>query len=173
MKNARLWAIAIAVLVIVGGIAAYFLFYEGTLAVYVKDAPGSWDHVWVTFSGVAIHESGQDNATWKNVSNTKMTVDLASLTNVSQLLGKISLNPGHYEQIRLSVVNASGQQNGSNQIITISVPPDNATLKIVGQFTISSGQTTTVTIDINLASSLHDVNGTWEFSPVGGMTVGH
>ncbi len=172
MKNPRLWAIAIAVLVIVGGVAAYFLLYEGSVAVYVKDAPGSWEHVWVTFSGVDIHESGQGNATWKTVSTTTTTVDLASLTNFSKLLGKASLNPGHYEQVRLSIVNASGQQTGSNQIVTISVPPDNATLKIVGQFTIASGQTTVVTVDINLAASLHDSNGTWQFSPVGGMTVG-
>jgi hypothetical protein len=172
MKNARLWALAIAVLVIVGGVAAYFLLYEGAVAVYVKDAPGAWDHVWVTFSGVAIHESGQDNASWKNVSSTQQTVDLASLTNVSQLLGKVSLNPGHYEQIRLSVVKVTGQLNGSTQIVNITLPPDNATLKIVGQFTISSGQTTAVTVDIRLAQSLHDVNGTWVFTPVFGMTVG-
>lgn len=172
MKHARLWAIAIAALVIVGGIAAYFLLYQGTVAVYVKDAPGAWDHVWVTFSGVAIHESGQDNATWKNVSSTTQTVDLAALTNVSQLLGKASLSPGHYEQIRLSVVNVTGVLNGTTQIVTISVPPDNATLKIVGQFTVSSGQTTSITVDIRLAQSLHDVNGTWVFTPVFAMTVG-
>lgn len=172
MKNARIWAIAIAVLVIVAGVAAYFLLYEGSVAIYVKDASGPWEHVWVTFSGVAIHESGQGNATWKDVSSTKQTVDLAALTTTSQLLGKISLSPGHYEQIRLTVVNVTGQQTGSTQIVTITVPPDNATLKIVGQFTISSGQTTAVTVDISLAPSLHVVNGTWQFSPVGAMTVG-
>ena len=168
MKHARLLAVAIAALVIVGGIAAYFLLYEGSVAVYVKDAPGQWEHVWVTFSGVSIHQSGQ-NASW-NVTSTEQTVDLAALTNVSQLLGKISLNPGHYQQIRLSVVNASGQLVGSSQSLTIVVPPDNATMKIAGQFTIVSGQTTSITVDINLAASLHDVNGTWMFTPVVGVS---
>jgi len=168
MKHARLLAVAIATLVVVGGVAAYFLLYEGAVAVYVKDAPGTWEHVWVTFSGVSIHASGQ-NASW-NVTSTKQTVDLAALTNVSQLLGKISLSPGHYEQIRLSVVNASGILTGSTQTVIITVPPDNATMKIAGQFTISSGQTTVITIDINLASSLHDVNGTWVFTPVVGLS---
>ena len=172
MKHARLWAIAIAAVVIVGGIAAYFLLYEGTVAVYVKDAPGQWDHVWVTFSGVAIHESGQGNATWKNVSSTTQTVDLVALTNVSRLLGSVRLDPGHYEQIRLSVVNVSGQLNGSTQSISIQLPPDNATLKIVGQFTVSSGQTTSITVDIRLAQSLHEINGTWMFTPVFAATVG-
>lgn len=171
MKNARIWAIALAVLVIVGGIAAYFLLYEGTVEVRVTDAVGPWEHVWVTFSAVEIHESGQNNATWKTVSSATQTVDIASLTGgVSQLLGKASLSPGHYEQIRLTVVNVTAQQNGSTQILTVTVPPDNSTLKVAGQFTISSGQTTTVTIDIKLASSLHDVNGTWEFTPVVGVS---
>ncbi len=168
MKHARLVAVAIAALVLVGGIAAYFLLYEGAVAVYVKDAPGQWEHVWVTFSGVSIHQSGQ-NASW-NVSSTERTVDLATLTNTSTLLGKISLSPGHYQQIRLSVVKVTAQQTGSSTILTVTVPPDNGTMKIAGQFTISSGQTTSVTIDISLAASLHDVNGTWTFTPVVGVT---
>src|SRR5574340_1211338 len=140
MKNARLWAIAIAALVVVAGIAAYFLMYQGSVAVYVKDAPGTWAHVYVTFSAVAIHESGKDNATWTTVSSTKETVDLAALTNVSQLLGSVRLNPGHYEQIRLSVVNVTGVLTGTTLSVTITVPPDNATLKIAGQFSVASGQ---------------------------------
>ena len=172
MKNARLLALGIAVLVILGGVAAYLFLYEGAVAVYVKDAPGTWAHVYVTFSAVDIHESGKDNATWTNVVSTKTTVDLAALTNVTQLLGSVRLSPGHYEQIRLSVVNATGYLAGSNTELTITIPPDNASLKIVGQFTVNSGQTTKLTVDINLAASLHLVGTTWVFTPVAGMTVG-
>ncbi len=168
MKHAGLIAVAVAAIVVVGGVAAYFLLYDGSVAVYVKDAPGQWADVWVTFSGVSIHQSGS-NASW-NVTSTKQTVDLAKLTTTSQLLGQISLSPGHYEQIRLSVVNVTGRLNGTSQIVTISVPPDNGTMKIAGQFTIASGQTTAVTIDINLSASLHDVNGTWVFTPVVGVS---
>lgn len=170
MKHAGLWAIAIAALVVVGGVAAYSLLNEGTVAVYVKDASGPWEHVWVTFSGVAIHESGKDNASWTTVSSTKQTVDLAALTSESQLLGSVRLSPGHYEQIRMSVVNATGQETGSTQIVTIAVPPDNATLKIPGQFTVASGKTTAVTVDVRLDASLHDENGTWQLTPVCGVT---
>jgi len=172
MKHARLLAVGIALLVVVAGVAAYFLLYQGTVAVYVKDAPGTWEHVYVTFSGVAIHESGKDNASWAPISSTKQTVDLAALTNVSQLLGTVRLNPGHYEQIRLSVVNVTGVLTGTTETVNITVPPDNATLKIVGQFTVASGQTTSVTVDIFLDRSIHLVGSTWVFSPVFGSTVG-
>ncbi len=171
MKNARLWAIALAAIVVVGGIAAYFLLYQGEVAVYVKDAPGTWDHVYVTFSGVDIHQSGQGNASW-NLSSTQQTVDLASLTSTSQLLGSVRLNPGHYQQIRLSVVKVTGILNGTTTAIAISLPPDNATMKIVGQFTVASGQTTKITVDIRLDESLRLINGTWVFTPVVGTTVG-
>jgi hypothetical protein len=172
MKNARLWALGIALLVVLGGIAAYFLVYQGTIAVYVKDARGPWEHVYVTFSAVQIHESGKDNASWTTVSSTKQTVDLASLTNVSQLLGTVRLNPGHFEQIRLTVVNVTGVLTGTTQSVSITVPPDNATLKVVGQFTVASGQTTKVTVDIRLDQSIHPVGSTWVFNPVFGSTVG-
>ncbi len=171
MKSA-LWAIAIAALVVAGGAAAYFLLYEGSVAVYVKDAPGAWDHVYVTFSGVAIHESGKDNASWTTVSSSKTTVDLAALTSVSQLLGSVRLTPGHYEQIRLSVVNVTGVLKGTTATVDVTVPPDNATLKLPGQFTVSSGRTTTVTVDISLDASIHPLGTTWVFEPVVHTTVG-
>ncbi len=170
MKHAYLWAIAIAAIVVVAGVAAYFLLYQGEVAVYVKDAPGTWDHVYVTFSGVSIHQSGT-NASW-NASSTQQTVDLAVLTNVSQLLGSVRLSPGHYQQIRLSVVKVVGILNGTTTEINITVPPDNGTMKIVGQFTVASGQTTKITVDIRLDQSLREINGTWFFTPVVGTTVG-
>ncbi len=166
MKHARLLAIAVAVLAIVGGIAAYFLLYEGEVAVYVKDAPSAWSHVWVTFSAVDIHESGKDNASWSTVSSTKTTVDLATLTSGRQLLGSARLSPGHYEQIRLSVVNMSGILNGTTQSVTIGVPVDNATLKVAGQFTVSSGQTTAITVDIPTGEDIHMSASGWVFDPV-------
>jgi hypothetical protein len=172
MKHAVLWAIAVALIAVVGGIAAYSLAYEGNVAVYVKDAPGAWAHVYVTFSAVAIHESGKDNATWNTVSSSKATVDLAALTNVSQLLGSVRLSPGHYEQIRLNVVNVTGVLAGTSVSVGITVPPDNATLKLAGQFTVASGATTTLTVDIHLDTSIHLVGAAWVFTPVAGLTVG-
>lgn len=166
MKKTALLAIGVAILVVAGALAAYFLVYQGSVAIYVKDATGPWSHVFVTVSAVAIHESGKDNASWTTISTKTQTVDLAVLTNMSALLGGARLNPGHYEQIRLSVVNVSGILKGTTASVTIAVPPDNATLKVPGQFTISSAKTTTVTLDILLDASIIPDGSGWAFQPV-------
>ncbi len=168
-KRGRVAALGIALLVILGGMAAYVFLYQGSVAVYVKDASGIWDHVYVTFSAVQIHESGKDNATWATVTSTQQTVDLAALTNVSQILGSVRLNPGHYEQIRLVVVNVTGvDTSGTHWNITVV----NTTLKIVQQFSVDSGKTTTITVDIDLSRSIVFDGSGYKFTPVIGATVG-
>ncbi len=170
MKKAALWALAIAVLVVAGGVAAYFFVYDGAVAVYVKDAPtiGSWSHVYVTFTAVDIHESGKDNATWSTPFSGKATVDLVTLTNVSQLLGSSRLSPGHYEQIRLTVTNVTGVFAGTTVYLTVV----NGTAKIVEEFDVASGKTTTITVDVNLSSCIHGSLMTgFDFTPVFGATA--
>lgn len=171
MANKAVMALGIALVVVLAGVAAWYFLYEGTVSVYVKDAVGPWDHVYVTFSAVQIHESGKDNASWTTIASTKQTVDLATLTNLSKLLGSAKLNPGHYEQIRLTVDNVTGVLTGTAQPIDITVV--NGTAKVVGQFTVNSGATTTVTLDVNLATSIHgNATSGYFFTPVIATTVG-
>jgi hypothetical protein len=167
MMKAKLWAVALVAVVIAGGAAAYVFVYEGNVAVYVRDAPGAWDHVYVTFSAVDIHESGKANASWSQVFSGKATLDLVALRNLSQLLGGARLAPGHFEQIRITVTDARGVIAGAS--VTIGVV--NGTLKIVQQFVVSSGKTTAITLDVNLDSSIHGNATGWVFTPVIGATV--
>ncbi|HYM39326.1 MAG TPA: DUF4382 domain-containing protein [Thermoplasmata archaeon] len=170
MKTFGLWAIAIAALVVVGGVAGYVFLYQGDVAVSVKDAPtlGSWSHVYVTFSAVDIHESGKDNATWSEPFSGKATVDLATLTNVSQLLGSAHLSPGHYEQVRLTVTNVTGVFAG----VTVYLTVVNGTAKIAEQFDVVSGKTTAITVDVDLTQSIHGkLAAGFTFTPVFGATA--
>ncbi len=171
MKHARLWAIGIGALVILGGVAGYLFLYEGSVAVSVKDASGPWSHVYVTFSAVDIHRSGMDAATWDHLSLGTRTVDLAVLTNVSQLLGTVRLTPGHYEQIRINVTSATATDL-SGKSWTLSVT--NGEAKIVEQFDVRSGAQTNILIDINLSRCIIGTQGTgYSFTPViGNVTVG-
>ncbi len=144
-----------------GGASGY-----GTLAVYVKDAPAAvnWTHVWVTFSAIDAHEANATNETgWHDVPVQDRTVDLASLTSVSALLGSTKLPAGMYTQLRLNVTSAMGvMQNGMKVNFTV---PSNE-LKTTDPFNITVGQTTSLTLDIDLSRSIVQAGDMWLFLPV-------
>ncbi len=169
IRNPRLWALGLAAMMVVGGGAAAFLFlYEGSLAVYVRDAPGGWAHVYVAFSAVSIHESGKGNASWVALSIAAGTVDLASLTNVSAFLASTRLAPGHFEQLRIDVSSASGVTS-TGQTVAFTVPSGD--LKTDEQFEIVSGKTTTLTLDVDLGHSIVKTSTGWIFTPVIGSVA--
>ncbi len=171
MRNPRLWALGLAAMMVVGGGAAAFLFlYEGSLAFYVKDAPGGWQHVYVTFSAVSIHESGKGNASWMGLNIAGGTVDMASLQSVSAFLASARLAPGHFEQLRIDVSSASGVTS-TGQTVAFTVPSGD--LKTDEQFEIVSGKTTTLTLDVDLSRSIVKTSTGWIFTPViGSIAVG-
>ncbi len=170
MAHAKLWALGIAALVVVGGIAAYMLLYEGQVVVRVMDAPGVWAHVNVQFSAVYIHEANKSADTWTQLPIAAGTIDLASLQNVSDVLASARLGPGHYTQIRFNVTSAQGVLEAGG---TVDFTVPSGELKTDQQFDIVSGKTTTLTVDINLDRSIVQLgNGTWIFTPViGDVTV--
>lgn len=131
---------------------------NGHLAVAVHDAPCSeCAHVWVTFDSVAVHQSGPNNTSgWTTLNVSGTTVDLMALNGsaFAQVIGVVNLAPGHYEQIRLTVSKVVvALSNGTT--LNASVP--NGQADVNGAFNISSGMTTSASIDIDLASSLHVV----------------
>lgn len=165
MANKALMAAGIAIVVVLAGVAAWYFLYEGTVAVYVKDAVGPWEHVYVNFTGVSIHRSGASSADWVNLPIAAGTVDLANLTNTSKLLASLKLGPGHYEQIRIVVGSGYGMTT-TGQTAVFSVP--SGELKTNQQFNITSGKTTTLTLDVDLARSLVQTANGWIFTPVVG-----
>lgn len=139
---------------------------DGTLAVSVQDASSTvnWTHVWVTFSKIQAHEANATDASaWHNLTVTKETVDLAALTKLSQLLGTATLPTGMYTQLRIVVSSASGQMmNGMKANFTVP----SGELKTDDPFNITVGQTTSLTVDIDLSRSIVRADGMWLFLPV-------
>ncbi|HZY71463.1 MAG TPA: DUF4382 domain-containing protein [Thermoplasmata archaeon] len=153
-------AVAVAGVALVGSIVAWGVLTprpsDGRLAIAVHDAPCSaCSHVWVTFTSVAVHASNGSGSGWTTINVSGATVDVATLngTAMAKTIGIGTLAPGHYEQVRLTVSRVVVElANGTN--VTASVP--NATSADVnGPFDIAAGSTTTISIDIDLASSLH------------------
>lgn len=178
MKATLTVALALAALLAMAGVAGYALVSHGpaastapgntrvgTLDVSIQDAPAAnFSNVYVTFDQIAVHPADAGNASdWQSVNLTQRTVDLAAVKSVPQLLGSATLPVGEYTQLRIVVQSAQGVMTNGTKV-TFTVP--SGELKTADPFNITLGQTTSLTIDINLARSIVDANGTWIFTPV-------
>ncbi len=182
MKASSALALGIAALLAVAGVAGYAVVNHGlvfptsgvasagmgTLNVYVKDAPANWIHVNVTFDKIEVQAADQGNESgWHNYTVTK-TVDLASLTSLSALLGSEKLPAGKYTQLRLHVTKAVGtMSNGTKYDFTVP----SGELRTDDPFNISVGQTTSLTLDIDLTRSIVWTAEGYLFLPVLGAVI--
>jgi hypothetical protein len=163
----------VAAIVIIGGAAGMMLLQgkNGTVAMYVKDAPGDWAHVNVTFSEVQIHQADGNNSSsgWHNLAlNGTHTIDLAALVNVSDLLAQGSVGAGKYTQIRIVVTNVTGVMTNGTKV-NFTIP--SGELKTTHPFNVTAGKTTKLTLEIGLSKSITQADGKWRFSPVLGAIV--
>jgi hypothetical protein len=164
-------AVTVVMILVVATVGAYAILsaQTGTVSIYVKDAPADWKHVNVTFSEVKIHQAGAGNDSgWQTLSIKNGTMDLAGLTNVSELLASSNVSIGKYTQIRFVVISATGVMlNGTS--VTFTVP--SGELKTTHPFNVTSGETKTLTIDVDLEHSIvHNGQG-WMFKPVLGAVT--
>jgi len=183
-----LLAVAVAAIVILGGVGAYLLLRggdTGEISIYVKDVPADWKYLNVTFSSVAVHKADADsdnntaaNATdeggeWIDVPLAQETIDLRAYVDVSALLAAGNISTGQYTQVRIIVDSVVGTlQDGTE--VEFKVP--SGELKIITMFTIEDGETTKLTVDIDLAdpeSIVYTASGEWIFKPIlGEITEG-
>jgi Domain of unknown function (DUF4382) len=161
-------AVAIGVLVVVAGT----LFYESqvvaptaTLRILVRDGPGDWLHVNVTFGKVDIHAADAANESgWISLHVASGSIDLAAPGNLTDVLALDKVAAEKYTQIRIVVMQAIGVTAAGVRVnLTI---PDGGILKTATPFTLPAGGSVTVTLDFDLANSIHDVGGQWSFQPV-------
>lgn len=162
MVNKLLIIGAILAVAILGVASAFYVLRpasgEGTLAMKVHDAPcANCSHVFVTFASVSVHASNTSGSGWTTLNVSGSTVDLEALNGsaFAKLIGVASLPAGHYEQVRLAVTNVTVVLGDGTSIVA-SIPASSSA-DVNGAFNITSGATTTISIDVDLASSLHVV----------------
>ncbi len=162
-----LLAVAIALVVVVGGAGAYLMWPEpgtGTVSIYVKDLPDDWTHVNVTFSEVRIHQADAGNDSgWHTLDLEQHTVDLAVLTNMSELLASGNVSVGKYTQIRIVVIAVVGTMEDGT-VVNFTVP--SGELKTTHAFNVTAGHTETLTLDFDLEHSIVEKDTGWIFKPV-------
>jgi hypothetical protein len=156
---------------------------SGTLNLRITDSPfGSAKAVLVTFSEVSMHRDGDwEKVPFADGSSPTWTCDLKKLENSAQdLLGTGPLEAGQYTMIRLMVQSAKIYLDNSAVSPTPcakSIPePAGAAhsmtipsgeVKLNGAFTVSVDTATTILIDYDGASSVHETgNGNYTMNPV-------
>ena len=191
MKTTAFAVSVLAIFIAVAGVAGYVAVAHGslpfasppasagrvgTLSVFVTDAapanvtPGNatvanvtWNHVYVTFTLLQAHEANATNESgWHNLSVSN-TVDLMSAKTASALLGSTPLPAGEYTQLRIVVEKAWGVTSDGKSY-SFKVPSGD--LKTDDPFTVATGQTASLTLDVNLSHSIVWTAMGYVFTPV-------
>lgn len=168
-----------------GGGSATVSVNTGTLHVVITDAPTDYfAHINVTISGVRVHmsaDAGTEDAGWHDLMLANpVRVDLLSLQNgVLWELGKLSLDAGHYQQVRLLLVPNSGGAPLNDSVVPLTgpdagseVPLDTGAqnvngIKIVHQFTVNGDMVADLLLDFDGGKSVVvNGNGTYSLQPV-------
>ncbi|MBX8639043.1 MAG: DUF4382 domain-containing protein [Thermoplasmata archaeon] len=175
----KLIAVAAVVLIAVasGGYAiasGMFSPAKGSAAVYIKDPPpANWSAIYVTITGISIHNS---TSGWHSLpmSTSGISVDLVNVAVMPELLGSVTLPPGHYQMIRLNLSGTvTGTYKSSTGTSTYTIQLVSTTVFVAGQFAITKGLTTSITLDFDSAQSIHGSPSTgFTMTPVVGETVG-
>ncbi|MDE1819616.1 MAG: DUF4382 domain-containing protein [Euryarchaeota archaeon] len=148
---------------------------SGTVAMYIHDAPCVCTHVYVTFTQVQVHKANgtmMGSGGWFVISSSAQTWDLLRLNGsaLETLLASANVPAGHYTMVQLTVQNVTVDTVAGASIVA-EVP--NSSVHIEGPFDITAGSTTTLTLDVNLGTSLHvNANGTAVFTPNIALVVG-
>lgn len=131
---------------------------EGSfLKILLTDAPlDDVQSVIVQFDTIDVHS---ESAGWVLFSETSMEIDLLELQDgLVATLGLEELEPGAYNQIRLTLGSARATIN--NETENVTVPSGEQTgIKLISEFVIEPGKVTTLLLDWDVEQSLHSAPG--------------
>jgi hypothetical protein len=142
---------------------------QGTLRMYMTDAPSAYDAVVVVVQSVEVHKAGSDDASgWVTVNSSPQSYDLLKLRNgASAILGETKLDAGLYTQIRLLL--GSGNYvtiSGTNFPLSVSSGAQTG-IKLNHQFEIKADAIYELTLDFDASKSISVTGtGTFMLSPV-------
>lgn len=121
---------------------------KGTLDIKVTDAPVDLSSLNITVDQFEVHQQETDQ--WINVtiSGGQVTFDLVKLNNITQDAALDQIPPGNYTKIRMHILSAMGQINGSSDGVTVRFPPDK--LDVIVHFEVKTGETTSIILDIQV-----------------------
>lgn len=144
----------------------------GQLSLSLTDKPSDdYDAVYVTIARIDVHKAEDLDGEWMTVATPAKTYDLLALAGgVREQLGLVSLEAGHYSQLRLIIgdthdggVNILGHTHpAANYVVDtdgfeheMKIPSGYQTgIKLVQSFDINENSTTELTFDFDAARSV-------------------
>lgn len=103
-------------------------------------------------------ESGEG---WFTVVDEAKTFDLIEIEDVKEFLGDKDLTVGKYTQVRLSVDSVKLMISG--EVKSLKIP--SGRIKIISNFNIKEGETTTITLDFDAQKSVHQAGDRYIMKP--------
>ncbi|NIM47398.1 MAG: DUF4382 domain-containing protein [Candidatus Aenigmarchaeota archaeon] len=103
-----------------------------------------------------------NNAAWITVFSGPKSIDLIAVKNVEELLGEATIDAGKYTQIRLVVVSATVDINGTFYDVTV---PSKA-IKFIHPFNIEANKTTSLIFDFDADKSIKEAGDKYILRPV-------
>ena len=164
MTPRRAFALAVAALLAIISVASLGTYASGTIKIAVRATPLNWQHLSVVFSDIQVHRANAGNASgWTSLPLSTTQIDFVGLGNVTQLLSLDRATPGKYTQLRVAINSVEGVlPNGTH--VTVTVP--DGELMTVTPFDLAGGGSVTLTLNFDLASSIHGAGDKWIFRPV-------
>lgn len=144
----------------------------GIIAFQVTDkVTVDFKHVNITFSEIRLFEqlNEEENESYIVVMDEPKTVDLVylNLSQINATLDIAEIEVGNYSKLWFNVSKAIGVLKDTNETVNITVPSSWLKIQQLHLFNISKGNHT-ITIDIDLESSIHTFHGgeEYKFIPV-------
>lgn len=142
---------------------------NGTLQVYLTDAPGNYEAVWIDIQEVRIHVEDEEDLEledegWITISDDPMRVNLLELTNGElEALGETELEEGMYSQIRLILGedNEIVKDGVTHKLTTPSAQESGLKLNVNAE--IEGGQVYTLLLDFDASRSVVEAGNSGKF----------
>lgn len=144
----------------IGCKVSYFAAFNGDssfLFVRVTDAqpvlPSETEAVFVTFDELSVHQEGGEWISLRLV-RTPFTIDLLKFHSgkSTDLVWPVPLEPGTYDQLRVSMSSAALLRDGS--FYSVAISSENLVIEVDFFFELEEGRNTDLTIDFDLSQSL-------------------
>jgi hypothetical protein len=159
-------ALALLAIILIGFYGCGASGDTGRLSLSITDKPThDYKAVYVTIQEIFVHAAGDADGTWTKALDVNRTFNLLSLANgVRKELGIVTLNPGHYTQMRLIIgsVNSDDPARFANYVVDtddvvheMKIPSGMQTgVKLVQGFDINENSTTELTFDFDASRSV-------------------